>query len=106
MSKMDDAIRLIRIKTWDEMLKVGELDEDGDIELDRNHTEDRNPYFVFGMKKLCGRVYHISLDNEFTFGGPKPTNFWKLFDGVENWSISDEMIECEYHPETHPEYFI
>ncbi len=94
---MKTETRVVRIKTWDEIIKIGELDEDGDVELNTEGNGERMPYFVSAMKMFCGNVYSITFID---------SGIWELSDGNENWSISEEMIGHEYFPNTHPEYFI
>lgn len=63
------ANSIVKIKSWEDLLDAGSLDEIGNIELD-------NVYFTCGMRRLCG--LDITLDE------------YAMYDG---WIIESSMCE-------------
>lgn len=50
---------LVRIREWDDMVDEFGIDSMGDIKSD--------PYFVVGMRELCGREFVVENFNEYIF---------------------------------------
>jgi hypothetical protein len=82
--------RIVKIKTWDAMVEEFGIEEDNIIHCEYNFTEHLEESLpknrIIPLHKMFSDVLCIYGWNGFT--------------------ITDDMIEEEYTPETHPQYFI
>ena len=74
--------RLVKIKTWEQM------------EQEFGLTPSRNIN--------CEHTFIVDMEKQM----PKNRIIVLKYDRWGEWSISDDMIEIEINPETHPQYFI
>ena len=81
-------IRLVKIKTWEQMEREFGLDEDGYINCQNK--------FVENMERDLPKNRIILIKNDM----------WKNSEGFYDWNITDDMIEEELNPEDYPQYFI
>ena len=79
-------IRLVKIKTWDRMVKEFGLNKDGDI--------DCQDTFATGMEREMPKNRVIAIKNH------------KWWQSSWNWDISEDMIEEIINPKDYPQYFI
>ena len=75
-------IRLVKIKTWEQMEQEFGLDKNDDIDCELS--------FLKVMEENMPKNRIIVLENK----------------GWKGWTISDDMIEEEVNSENYPQYFI
>jgi hypothetical protein len=88
--------RLVKIKTWDRMVKEFGLDNYGNINCENE--------FLINMEEELPKNRIIVIERDIT---EKGRNYlWPTNDLVNGWTITEDMIEEELDPKDYPQYFI